>query len=188
MTDQTIPADDLRRFIARYRAAVNDQGSILLDELEALLHAPPRPTLADMTPEERHACRWMQADVDGITGRWLILNPYDEDGDVEVVLESGRKEYFSPGRVTTRPDLPRLEWPGDTPTEPDHLAVGTVIESADDPRIDALPVGSILLDRDDEATMKRPWEWEGEGYIPIPEEGGKFAPWTVLHIPKEADQ
>ena len=80
-----------------------------------ILHAvpaPPRPTLADMTPKERHACRWMQADVDGITGRWLILNPYDEDGDVEVVLESGRKEYFSPERVTPRPDLPRMEWPG----------------------------------------------------------------------------
>ena len=106
--------------------------------LQALLPAPPRPTLADMTPEERAACRWMQADVEGLlTRRWMILNPYDEDGDVELVLESGRKEYLAPGRVTPRPDLPRMAWPSDKKPAPapalpggwgiaDHMVYGRV--------------------------------------------------------------
>ena len=120
MTDQTIPADDVREIVEKMHYHANHdnvRGSeeeyvrFFARQLAELLPAPPLPTLADMTPEERHACRWMQADVDGITGRWLILNPYDEDGDVEVVLESGRKEYFSPDRVTPRPDLPCMSWP-----------------------------------------------------------------------------
>lgn len=116
----TIPADKVRDLRDQYARLIEDAGTKeaqayyghVVDDLDALLPAPTLPTLADMTPHERHACRWIQADVDGITGRWLILNPYDEDGDVEVVLESGRKEYFSPDRVTPRPDLPRMEWPG----------------------------------------------------------------------------
>ena len=121
MTEQNTPADVTPEDMEHARAYVRDfldatcapdRTLAVARVLQALLPPPPRPTLADMTPKERHACRWMQADVDGITGRWLILNPYDEDGDVEVVLESGRKEYFSPERVTPRPDLPRMEWPG----------------------------------------------------------------------------
>ena len=108
---------------------------------------PERPTLADMTMEERHACRWMQADVDGLTRRWLILNPYDEDGDVEVVLESGRKEYLTPSRVTPRPDLPRMEWQGDKKPAPapalpdgwrlaDHQKYGRVMVTTPTPGSD----------------------------------------------------
>ena len=127
MTDQNFTAEQ-REIIETmfHHASVGEflEGmSHYVRDLEDLLPNPPLPTLKDMTEEERHACRWMQADVDGITGRWLILNPYDEDGDVEVVLESGRKEYFSPDRVTPRPDLPRLEWsdkkPDPAPTLPD---------------------------------------------------------------------
>ena len=113
--DKVREARDLHRDAAKMVTITDAEREIhqhVADAMDALLPPPPRPTLADMTPKERHACRWMQADVDGITGRWLILNPYDEDGDVEVVLESGRKEYFSPERVTPRPDLPRMEWPG----------------------------------------------------------------------------
>ena len=46
----------------------------------------------------------------------------------------------------------------------------------------------VPLDRDGEAVIKRRGDWSGDGYIPIPYEGDVFGPWTVLHIPKEADQ
>lgn len=82
---------------------------------------------------------------------------------------------------------PRTEG-DDTPTAPNDVAVGTVIESADDPRIAALPVGSVLLDCDDDPVTKRDKVWMGDGYTPIPSEGAEFGPWTVLHIPKEDDQ
>lgn len=82
---------------------------------------------------------------------------------------------------------PRTEG-DDTPTAPNDVAVGTVIESADDPRIAALPDGSILLDRDDDSVTKRDGAWSGPGFSPLVYERDRFAPWTVLHIPKEDDQ
>lgn len=123
MTDKMTPhvTDNDRRLAHEWAKSVesttNPWSDRTLAAARVILDAvptPPTPTLASMSPEERRDCQWMQADVEGlITGRWLILNPYDEDGDVEVVLESGRKEYISPERVTPRPDLPGMEWPGD---------------------------------------------------------------------------
>lgn len=142
MTDQTIPADDLRRFITRYRAAVNDQGSILLDELEALLPPPPRPTLVDMTDEERDACKWMQADVANHSVRYVIVDPDDGDGEAALVSADGVIFWAPSDRVTPRPDLPRLEWPGDKKPAPalpdgwklaDHKERGRVIVTTDTP-------------------------------------------------------
>ena len=118
MTDQTIPADDLRGFIARYRTAANGQGSILLDELEALIPPPPRPTLADMTEEERRACQWMQADVKDRGGRYVIANPDDGEGDAGMVSAYGGIDWIFPEYVTQRPDLPRMEWPGNEKPAP----------------------------------------------------------------------
>ena len=224
--------------------------------LQALLPAPPLPTLADMTPEERGACQWMQADTE-LWGRVVIVLHNAGGGRAVTLNREGHMAYEDHGTITPRPDLPRMEWPGekpapapalpegwrpathpkhgrvivtnttpnrnghvyftrahdsdprgfgwdyctpdvltflgtdqeaDTPTGPDHLAVSDVIESADDPRIDALPVGSILLDCDGETAIKRSEAWTGDGYTPIEDEGGTFGPWKVLHIPKEADQ
>ena len=83
---------------------------------------------------------------------------------------------------------PRLEWPDGTTTWPDHLAVGTVIESADDPRLAALPDGSVLSDCDGDNVAKRAEAWAGIGYIPIASERDEFGPWTVRRIGWEADQ
>lgn len=116
MTDQ-IPADDLRRFIARCRTAVNGRGSILLDELEALLPAPPRPTMADMTMEERYACRWMQCDVrNAKITHGVIAN--NHGGNTHVLDAEGEVWYLPPTDITPRPDLPRLEWPGEKKAAP----------------------------------------------------------------------
>ena len=126
MTDQTIPADDLRGFIARYRTSVNGQGSFLLDELEALLPAPPRPTLEDMTDEERAACQWMQADV-GVERRIIVRVMDVEEGAVTLV-ESGDTVVCPHSSVTPRPDLPRMEWPstgqdGEEAAKVDYVSV-----------------------------------------------------------------
>ena len=63
---------------------------------------------------------------------------------------------------------------------------GTVIESAADPRLSALPVGTILLDFDGDEVVKRGEDWAGIGYLPIPDEGDEWGPWTVLHTGREA--
>ena len=138
MTDQTIPADDLRRFIARYRAAVNGQGSFLLDELEALLPALPRPTLADMTEEERAACIRMQCDTaPNRSVRGFIADIYP--GGCRVIeRDTWKWRSCSDDLVTPRPDLPRLTWPGEQKPTPvpdlpdgwrlaDHRKYGRVV-------------------------------------------------------------
>jgi hypothetical protein len=147
----------------------------------------PRPTLAEMPPEERGACRWMQADTAGSSDTCVLF----------VIGTGSAKGIAKDGRVTTgphecftpRPDLPRLEWPGDKKVEDANtVKVGDLIESADDPRLDALPVGSILLDRDNDAATKRAESWSGAGYEPIPDEGDDGGPWRVAHIGQGADQ
>lgn len=263
MTDQTFEekvrkiASEMRDAMRReddgypYVEFLSDMGDYIRD-LEALLPAPPRPTLADMTDEERAECQWMQADVDGFHEKLVIARIDQTDWSAVILDRNGRYDEVPAGAVTPRPDLPRMTWPGtekpapdlpgdwrvadhkdngrvivttpnndgrvyyvlpsdldglgfdwlfchteeltyidqgnSTTTGPNTLAVGTVIESADDPRIAALPVGSILLDRDEEATTKRPGAWTGVGNTPNPTEGAEFGPWTVLHIPKEDDQ
>ena len=190
MTDQ-IPADKVRAILDEWERIKEhadwDDIDNLVQDVRALLPTPPRPTLADMTADERAACRWMQADTKP-WGRVVIATPFDDESETGLISADGGIAWAPSDRVTPRPDLPRMTWPGDTPTAPDHLAVGTVIESADDPRIAALPVGSILLDCDGETAINRGEVWMGDGYTPIPSEGGTFGPWTVLHIPKEADQ
>lgn len=200
MTDQTMPADKVEKIAASMRAAMRrddpyySDGAFLEDmsgyirDLEDLLPNPPLPTLKDMTEEERAACQWMQCDAGPYGRRGLII----KTGEWAVYVadkETGVYSNYSPDLVTALPDLPRMEWNG---TEKDEDAntvkVGDVIESADDPRISTLPVGSILLDCDGETVSKRAEAWEGIGYTPIPEEGGEFGPWTVVYIPKEADQ
>lgn len=124
MTDQTIPADKVREIATAMRDAMrregdDHRGAEFLDEmlgyiaeLAALLPAPPRPTLADMTEEERVACKWMQADMSGRDTRYVILGPYDVDDDVVLISAGGGLVYANPSSVTPRPDLPRMTWPG----------------------------------------------------------------------------
>ena len=111
MTDQTIPADAVRDIIARHRDGASHRGGMILDDLKALLPTPP--TLADMTDEERAACTGMQADE--ATGeRVVIIDGTDRpDGRVEVLHGEIYVYYPLATVVTPRPDLPRLEWPGD---------------------------------------------------------------------------
>lgn len=264
MSDQTIPADLRPEDVEHARSYVQDfldatyapdRTLAVARVLDALLPDPPRPTLAGMTPEERAGCRWMQADVSERDTRYVIATPHDRHGDVALIDADGKIDWTLPEYVTPRPDLPRLEWPGDTPAPAapalpegwrlaDHRAygrvvvtntvpdteghvyfvapapeplgndwhpcdpgeltyldtdqeaedvtpapkAGDVIETADDPRLDTLPVGSVLADCDGDDVEKTERGWKGDGYIPRPIEGRKFGPWTVCRIGKEADQ
>ena len=128
---------------------------------------------------------WRLADHK-VSGRVIVTNPTpDSDGHVYFVMTSpentmGYDWFFC--------DPDELTYLDQGAKEAAPVKVGDVIESADDPRLDALQAGSTLLDRDDDAVTKQGEAWTGDGYIPIEYEGGTFGPWTVLHIPKGADQ
>ena len=123
MTDQ-IPADQARRARQWARDTLDDVenganvSAYARDAARTLITMMPRPTLADMTEEERAACQWMQADVANHSVRYVITNPCDEDGEVALLAADGKIEWMFPEYVTPRPDLPRWEWPGDKKAAP----------------------------------------------------------------------
>lgn len=153
-----------------------------------ILDAVPAPSMAEMTEEERAACRWMQCDAGPYGRRGLII----DTGEWAVYVadkETGTHSNYSPDLVTALPDLPRMEWNGtekdeDVPT----VEVGDIVESADDPRLEALPTGSVLLDRDGVTATKQREGWTGFGYVPIKSQGDEYGPWTVRRIGLVADQ
>lgn len=161
MTDQ-IPAAEVRKLIAFYRDGASELEGLILDALEDLL--PARPTLADMTDEERRACQWMQCDVKDVFGRVVITEPCDVDGEVGLVFEGGEIEWRSPEWVTPRPDLPRMEWPGDKKAAPalpgdwrlaDHKDCGRVIVT--NPTPDSL--GDVYFVLPDDDCMGYDWHF-----------------------------
>ena len=125
ISDQ-FPTDKARKIVAAMRASMRrdahayPEAKFLADlsgyikDLEALL--PQRPTLADMTGKERSACRWMQCDYAGETSDFTspgVIGYFDHGDRKAVILTPTcgivRRDY---DRVTPRPDLPRLAWPG----------------------------------------------------------------------------
>ena len=198
MTDQTVPnvTDDDRKLAREWAEHVESSRATWGDRFRAaarvILHdlpTPTPPTLAEMSPEERAASEWMQADVAGLDGDWLIIDPFDDEVRVHVIGRKGNSRILPADFVTPRPDLPRMEWSGTVKAEDANtVKLGDVIESATDPRLDALPVGTVLLDRDNDATTKQDESWSGAGYEPIPDEGDEFGPWKVAHIGEEANQ
>ena len=100
-------------------------------------------------------------------------------------VDEYRDSAYAPDRTVAvaRVLATLLPAPTPPPAQP-----GDVIESADDPRIDALPVGSVLSDCDGETIAKRAEAWAGIGYIPIASERDEFGPWTVRRVGWEDDQ
>lgn len=184
MTEQTTLAAKVNEILSNRDL----RDAEMIAEIKAMLPAPTPATLADMTPKEREACRWMQADVDGLlTRRWLILNPYNENGVVEVVLESGRKEYLTPIRVTPRADLPRMEWPTEAPVPENALAVGSVWEDADALTEAVRESGRDQITVTDCDNNVSVWDGRREDWrtlYPIQ----KYAPFTIIHAGKGGDQ
>ena len=146
MTDQTARdvTDDDRRIAREWASNVRRHADKHFPAERAIARvilnavpSPPRPTLADMTPEERAACQWMQADTK-LWGRVVIIVPDLSDGRAALLDQSGDVIYGRYVNVTPRPDLPRMTWPGDkkpahAPALPDgwrladHVTHGRVI-------------------------------------------------------------
>lgn len=132
MTDQMIPAD-------KVRAVLDDPAMSAADVVEVireLLPAPPRPTLAELTDEERAACLRMQCDTaPNRSVRGFIADIYP--GGCRVIeRDTWEWRSCSDDMVTPRPDLPRMAWPGDKKSAPalpgdwrlaDHKDYGRVI-------------------------------------------------------------
>ena len=133
MTDQNIPADQARRARQWARDTLDDVenganvSAYARDAARTLIAMMPRPTLADMTPEERAACQWMQADVKGYeitAGIIAMINPTD----AHLIASDGETWFLEFDTVTPRPDLPRMEWPstgqdGEEATKVDYVSV-----------------------------------------------------------------
>ena len=153
MTDKkTTPTDEDRRLARKWAASIfnTPDASLPMETAAArvILHAvpaPSRPTLADMTPEERAECQRMQCDVEGEDDRAVIFDPCREDGGASVLWPGGFIEQIGWGVVTPRPDLPRLERPGDQKPAPalpdgwrlaDHKVNGRVIVTNPTPNRD----------------------------------------------------
>lgn len=94
-----------------------DENGVTIEEVKH--DAPPRPTLVDLTPEERAACKWMQCDVGGGTHeRGVIIDPLWTGRTGRVLWPGGDTDSEAADHITPRPDLPRMEWPANrtTPT------------------------------------------------------------------------
>ena len=110
MTDRTFTATELHELLSGQGTAA-DKVHALHGMIIPILQK--RPTLADMTAEEREACQWMQADVYDTEGEWVIRESPHSNA-VQLVNRAGKCLTVAAKDVTPRPDLPRLEWPGDT--------------------------------------------------------------------------
>ena len=193
MTDQNIPADQARRARQWARDTLDDVenganvSAYARDAARTLITMMPRPTLADMTPEERAACQWMQADTNG--GRDVISNPCYDQGRATILLRDGTSIPVGMEKITPRPDLPRMEWPRDTGIP--GVAVGVPVADPDlIHRIsDEAPPGTIVVEANLSATVRngRYWHSAEEGHLTLaealfyaPHEWDATAPITVV--------
>lgn len=114
LPDEWIDADKLRELVEAWgQRFITSDADLLLSDLRALLPTPTPRTLADMTEEERQACRWMQAKQYGHTGNEsetvVIAQVMDEW--VWIICADGRIDTRMHEYVAPLPDLPRMVWP-----------------------------------------------------------------------------
>lgn len=200
MTEQTTPDA-----AARDRKLAHEWATRILSDMRwsdrahadaRVLHNATPPlslkTLADMTPEERAACQWMQCDVEG-DGGWLIIEPFDDEDYSHVVGHQGNIRFFPADIITPRPDLPRMEWTDnhvDTISDtvpPNTLVVGSVWGDPDalarachDSGRDQI----VVLDSSGNAYV---WAYDAEwweGSLSV----SAFTSYTILHTGRKADQ
>lgn len=129
MTDQATPnATDKDRSLAREWAesiksttnSVESTGNPWSDRALAAARVildtvPAPPTLADMTDEERAACIRMQCDTGPNRSVRGFIAEVHPGGCRVIERDTWEWRSCSDDLVTPRPDLPRMEWPGDTP-------------------------------------------------------------------------
>ena len=165
----TIDPVTVREFLTEWRKGLETSGANhsheILDDLEETLFGPTLPTLADMTPEEREACRWMQADVklaNGGSVTCVIADPRTPGAKVRVWAPHGGSDDVQEGRVTPLPDLPKLEWPG-------SHADAITAESVEDVQAGRVTNFEPTLPRPEDVPEGEPWlvEFDGKRWVGV---------------------
>ena len=162
MTDQTFE-DKVQKIAAEMRDAMrreddgypyaeflSDMGDYIKDLEKICARARPLPTLADMTPAERRACRRMQCDVEGRGMRYVIANPHVKDGEVTLLDSDGGVDWVFPEYVTPRPDLPRMTWPNLPEANDTELPLPTktwVLDAEGSPVVWTAPGDRVMIQR-----------------------------------------
>lgn len=182
LPDQWVDAEKVQAMIDNYKHArdSNAEGTegwvinhLMVSNLESLL-TPPLPTLADMTHEERKACQWMQARLDGGTESVVIVDPLSEKA--WVMWDDGMFDPQSYDKVTPLPDLPKLEWPGSVPEN----VPGEECQFMHPPECDC----EDALPRPEDVPAGEPWivlygdqEWVG-----VRAKDHDFVPWSIVRM------
>ncbi|MCK2200511.1 hypothetical protein [Corynebacterium callunae] len=143
--------------------------------LEAILPAPKLPTLADMTQEEREACRWMQAQTWHEVGIIVCVDEMTEIAQLITRANGVLERKFKD--VTPLPDLPKLEWTGSggAPT----IAQKEKVTADQQPNSSETPKSSINpedVPADEVWAVRTPFA-DGAGYR-RPEQS---KPWFVIY-------
>lgn len=112
LPDTIVDGDRLREVVADHHLDMSDE---LMEALGALLPTSALPTLADMSPVERAECEWMQCDHPALEEPGVILQIWGNG--CHVLSREGVVETEALNHVTPRPDLPRMQWPGNEPEE-----------------------------------------------------------------------
>ena len=118
LPNEWVDADKLREALdwRDSKPSGDDYDGEFYDRLRALVPAPKPRTLADMTPEERQACQWMQCEEahfpTGGTGAQGIILASGETSSL-ILERNGTAVTWNNSLVTPLPDLPKLEWPGE---------------------------------------------------------------------------
>lgn len=119
LPDEWIDANKLREVIngqlSRYPhgTAGHHAAEEIACKLEPFFPDPQPRTLGDMTPEEREACQWMQADFRDRSAEYAarVVITRANQHVTDVVFPSGVVSCVYNDELTLLPDLPRMVWP-----------------------------------------------------------------------------
>lgn len=109
LPDQIVDGDKLRKVVDKYKG--NTFVGEIVQEFADLLPAPALPTLADMTPEERQACQWMQCKLANSDNEIYAIASVGETS-VKVIAEDGFHFIWPNSKATPLTGEPKLKWPG----------------------------------------------------------------------------
>lgn len=149
----------------------------VMAHIEKTLLTPPLPTLAELIPEEREACQWMQAISDpdsGYTDGPVVIVQVQDDRSI-LMWEDGSFDTRHHQHITPLPDLPKLEWPGS------HADTITA-ESVDDMQASRVADFEPALPRPEDVPEGEPWivQHEDREWVGCRNDPGTRLPWLVI--------
>lgn len=165
LPDTVVDGDKLREVIADWgNREVTSDAYTLYRQVLALLPTPSLPTLADMTPEEREACQWMQAIYDpdsGYTDGTVVIAQIKDDRAV-IMWDDGSSDTRYHQHITPLPGRPRMVWPDEQATEEDMSIIPPEIDTSGghDDHVDMTP---------EDVPEGEPWvvEWYGLKWVGV---------------------